>query len=160
MVRNVGHYSFAAVGLILAAALGVLVSCGDSSADGIFTYTPPPESSGADIVSLIPVPMRREYFVNHEFNKAEDLSVVAVYFNGETKPVPVDKIDISILEGEEEVRVDSGVYIFKETGEKIVSLAYAKQKAGYAVWVHSSADADVPSVPSTGDTEIIINIIE
>jgi hypothetical protein len=144
---------------MLAAALGTLVSCGNSlTGDGIFSYTAP--QSAGDIVSLMPVPIRREYFVNHEFKKAEDLSVIGVYFNGETKPIPVDKIDISIVEGEEEVRVDSDVYMFRETGEKFVNLAYAKHKTGYAVWVRSSADTEVPPVSSTGDTEIIINVIE
>jgi hypothetical protein len=157
MVRNVGHYASALIAaLILAAGL---VSCGnDFAGDGIFSYTAPPSS--LDIVSLIPVPIRWEYFVNHEFKKAEDLSVAAVYFNGETKPVSVDEVDISIVEGEEVIHLDSDVYMFRETGEKIINLVYAKHKTGYAVWVRSPAGEEVPSVPSTGDTEIIINVIE
>jgi hypothetical protein len=153
MLRYAGHW-----GLALGAALGALVSCGSGiTGDGIFKYTAP--ESSADIVSLIPIPIRREYFVNHEFNRARDLSVVAVLFNGETRPVPADEIDIRILEGEEEIRLDSEVYIFKKTGEKIISLVWAKQKTGYAVWVRSPAEAGEPSVPGTGDTEIIINVI-
>jgi hypothetical protein len=150
--------------LILAAALGILASCEGVSGDGVFSYSVP--QSESDISSLIPVPIRREYFVNSEFKKDEDLSVIAVYPNGETEPIPVERIDVSIVEGEEEVHLGPYTYIFTETGEKIVNLAYAKQKARYAVWVRNPSNDDPPytpndpTLPSQGGTVIIINIIE
>ena len=159
MFRYTGHYTLV-ITLVLA-ALGVL-SCEKASGDGMFNYSVP--QSESDISSLIPVPIRREYFVNSEFKKAEDLSVIAVYPNGETEPVPVDKIDISIVEGEVEVHLGLYSYTFTEVGEKIVNLAYAKQKARYAVWVRTPTSDDLPdnSDPDLdqGGTVIIINVIE
>jgi hypothetical protein len=146
------------VALILAAAL---VSCENASGDGMFSYSVP--QSDSDISSLIPVPIRREYYINSEFKKTEDLSVIAVYPNGETEPIPVEKIDVSIVEGEEEIHLGSYTYVFKQLGEKIVNLAYAKQKARYAVWVRNPTSEDSPDdsdTPNEGGTIIIINIIE
>jgi uncharacterized protein YkuJ len=100
------------------------------------------------------------------FNKFDDLSVIAVYPNGETEPISVDKIDVSILEDEEEIHLGLGAYsvtyTFETTGEKIVNLEYAKQKARYAVWVRNPTDEDRPddSGPDEGGTIIIINVIE
>jgi hypothetical protein len=151
--------------LILAAALGVFVSCENASGDGLFNYSVP--GSESDISSLIPVPIRREYFVKSEFKRFEDLSVIAVYPNGETEPVSVEKIDVSIVEGEEEIHLGVGAYsvtyVFEEVGEKLVNLEYAKQKARYAVWVinptNDDPDKSTPD-PGEGDTIIIINVIE
>jgi hypothetical protein len=152
------------VTLIFAAGLGVF-SCEGVSGDGVFNYSVPQNES--DISSLIPVPIRREYFVKSEFNKFNDLSVIAVYPNGETEPVSVEKIDVSIVEGEQEVHLGMGAYsvtyIFEETGEKIVNLEYAKQKARYAVWVRNPTNDDLPNgstSPDQGGTVIIINVIE
>jgi hypothetical protein len=163
MFRYAGHF---VVTLILAAALGVFVSCGNASGDGVFSYSVP--QSESDISSLIPVPIRREYFVKSVFNKFDDLSVIAVYPNGDTEPVSVDKIDMSIVEGEEEIHLGMGeysvTYTFTEAGEKIVNLEYAKQKARYAVWVRNPTNDDLPNNPTPnpdeGGTVIIINIIE
>jgi hypothetical protein len=151
------------VTLILAAALGVLVSCENASGDGVFNYSVP--ESESDISSLIPVPIRREYFVKSVFNKFDDLSVIAVYPNGETEPISVDKIDVSIVEGEEEIHLGLGAYsvtyTFETVGEKIVNLEYAKQKARYAVWVRNPTSEDRPDDGSDeGGTIIIINVIE
>jgi hypothetical protein len=141
-------------------ALGFFVSCENASGDGVFNYSVP--QSESDISSLIPVPIRREYYINSEFNKTEDLSVIAVYPNGETEPIPVERIDVSIVEGEEEIHLGPYIYVFKELGEKIVNLAYAKQKARYAVWVRNPTTDDPPdnSTPDQGGTIIIINVIE
>jgi hypothetical protein len=152
--------------LILAAAPGVFVSCENASGDGMFNYNVP--QSESDISSLIPVPIRREYFVKSEFNRVNDLSVIAVYPNGETEPVSVDKIDMSIVEGEKEIPLGVGAqsvtYVFEKVGEKIVNLTYAKQKARYAVWVRNPANNDPPGNPLPGQdqgvTVIIINVIE
>jgi hypothetical protein len=158
MFRYAGHYTLV-VTLVLA-ALGVFASCENASGDGIFGYSVP--QSESDISSLIPVPIRREYYINSEFKKAEDLSVIAVYPNGETEPIPVDRIDVSIVEGEEEIHLGPYTYVFKELGEKIVNLSYAKQKARYAVWVRNPTSDDRPddSGPDEGGTVIIINVIE
>jgi hypothetical protein len=146
-------------------APGVLMSCENASGDGVFSYSVP--ESESDISSLIPVPIRREYFVKSVFNKFDDLSVIAVYPNGETEPISVEKIDVSIVEGEEEIHLGVGAYsvtyTFMETGEKIVNLEYAKQKARYMVWVRNPTndDPDDPALsPGEGDTVIIINVIE
>jgi hypothetical protein len=165
MLRYAGRTAAFAVALIVAAGSGVFVSCGSSlSGDGIFNYTLPPDG---DIATLIPVPIRREYLVKSEFNKFNDLSVMAVYSNGETAPVSVEKIAISIGEGEKETHLGTGlysaIYVFEEAGEKIVNLEYAKQKARYAVWVRGSAsDAPDSSFPGSngGGTVIIIDVIE
>jgi hypothetical protein len=149
--------------LVLVTALGVL-SCEGASGDGVFSYSVP--QSESDISSLIPVPIRREYFVKSVFNKFDDLSVIAVYPNGETEPISVDKIDVSIMEDEEEIHLGLGAYsvtyTFETVGEKIVNLEYAKQKARYAVWVRNPTDEDRPddSGPDEGGTIIIINVIE
>jgi hypothetical protein len=164
MFRYAGH-TFV-VTLILAAALGVFASCESASGDGVFSYSVP--QSESDISSLIPVPIRREYFVKSEFNRFEDLSVIAVYPNGETEPVSVDKIAVSIVEGEEEIHLGTGeysvAYVFEEVGEKIVNLAYAKQKARYAVWVRNPTNDELPNNTTPGSNEggtvIIINVIE
>jgi hypothetical protein len=160
MFRCAGHYT-AAVALILAAALGVLVSCENASGDGIFNYSVPQAES--DVTSLIPIPIRREYFIKSVFNKFDDLSVVAVYLGGDTEPVPVDRIDVSIIDGEEEIHLGAEPYIFEQIGEKIVNLEYAKQKARYAVWVHNPTSGESPdnSDPNKdAGTLIIINVIE
>jgi hypothetical protein len=150
--------------LILATVPGVFVSCENASGDGLFSYSVP--QSESDISSLIPVPIRWQYFIKSEFDRFNDLSVIAVYPNGETEPVSVEKIDVSILEGEEVIHLGVGAqsvtYIFEKVGEKTVNLEYAKQKARYTVLVRNPTSNDPPgnTVPDLGGTVIIINIIE
>lgn len=161
MFRYAGRFML--VVTVLYAVIGGLVSCDNAYSDGVFNYTVP--ESDSDISSLIPVPIRREYYVNSEFNKEDDLSVIAVYPNGETESIPVSRISVSIVEGDQEIPVGPSyaAYIFTDTGEKIVALSYAKQRARYAVWVREPG-TDIPGTPTTpdtgdGGTVIIINII-
>jgi hypothetical protein len=156
MFRYAGRYMLVVTFLYM--VIAGLVSCDNVYSDGVFNYTVP--ESESDISSLIPIPIRREYFVNSEFKKEDDLSVIAVYPNGETEPIPVSRISVSIVEGDQEM--PSTAYIFKNTGEKIVALSYARQRARYAVWVREpTTDTPTPTTPDTGDggTVIIINII-
>ncbi|MDR0598027.1 MAG: hypothetical protein LBG14_05925 [Treponema sp.] len=167
MFGYAGRTAVFAAALIVAAGSGVFVSCGSSlTGDGIFNYALPPQSE--DVATLIPVPVKREYPVKSEFNRFKDLSVMAVHSNGETTPVPIEKVDIRIGEGGEETHLGTGAsslaYVFEDVGEKIVNLEYAKQKARYAVWVRGSANDD-PGGGSSGSNGgggavIIINVIE
>jgi hypothetical protein len=164
MFRYAGRTVAFAAALIVAVGSGVLVSCGGSSVgDGIFSYARPPSSG--DITTLIPVPIRREYLISGEFKRDTDLSVMAVYANGETMSVSVGKIDISIGEGAAETHLGTGgTYTFEEAVDKIVNLEYAKQTARYAVWVRGSINddpgSDSPGSNGGGGTAIIINVIE
>jgi hypothetical protein len=162
MIRHAGRTTRFTLAIAAAAALlGVFASCEGGYSDGLFNYSIP--ESDSDISSLIPVPIRREYFVNSEFNKREDLAVWAVFPNGETELLSVDKVDVSIVEGGEEIHLGQYTYVFTQVGERLVNLYYAKQKARYAVQVinRSSTDPSNPSLPDDGGgtTVIIINII-
>ncbi|MDR2177180.1 MAG: hypothetical protein LBP20_03955 [Treponema sp.] len=129
----------------------ILVSCGNIAGDGIFNYAVPPDR--AAVSALIPVPIRRQYAVGAGFNKNRDLSVLAVYYNGETEFVPIKDVTIGIEENPGEVYAAPDTYIFDTPGEKVVNVIYANRRAYYAVWVGSPG-----SGAGSGDTSIEIII--
>ncbi|GHT75106.1 hypothetical protein FACS1894124_5990 [Spirochaetia bacterium] len=129
MARRTDRYSIFST-VILTAVFSIL-SCSNT---GIFS----PIDTGKEAVSsLLPVPVRREYLAKKTvFNKATDLSVMAVYPDGSIRNIPIGETTVTIKE-DDTLYLAADTYPFTESGEKIVTVSYGGKFAQYAVMVLS-----------------------
>ncbi|MHB9293946.1 hypothetical protein Holit_03065 [Hollandina sp. SP2] len=109
-------------------------------------------------LSLILVPVHREYPESSSFAKTEDhLGVFVVDSQGSTQKVPLNETQVTL---EDTVLVDEEPYVFTSPGEKTVSVSYGDLHAQYTIIVRSgTASADDTSSTPSGGTSIAIDII-
>jgi hypothetical protein len=135
-----------------------LMGCAAAGNSTIFTIEESTETALISrAVSLIPVPVHREYHEASIFAKTEEhLSVFAVYRNGNTQKLSLDEIEIML---EQTLLSSDTPHVFKSPGEKEVALSYGTLSAQYTIIVRSSTEhPGSPSSPSPGDTTIAIDI--
>jgi hypothetical protein len=75
------------------------------------------------------VPYRVVYDLNHLFNRQSDLAVFTSSSQGELKPVPLDKVKISIAEDPDNADAQTFItpdefYQLEKVGRKIVTIKY------------------------------------
>jgi hypothetical protein len=136
-----------------------LMGCAVGSGSLFVIEEVPEDALISPVVSLIPVPVHREYHEAATFAKTEDhLGVFAVYYNGNTQKFPLDKIAIML---EQTLITSTEPHAFKGPGEKEVTLTYQNLSAQYTIIVRSSTEnpgATTPATPGSGDTSLIIDI--
>ncbi|MDR1301870.1 MAG: hypothetical protein LBK43_05310 [Treponema sp.] len=137
-----------------------LIGCSAAGSGSLFVIEAVPEEAlVSPIVSLIPVPVHREYHEAATFAKTEEhLGVFAVYHNGNTQKFPLDKIAIML---EQTLITSTEPHAFNGTGEKEVTLTYQNLSAQYTIIVRSDTEtpgAVSPSTPGGGDTSLVIDI--
>jgi hypothetical protein len=111
-------------------------------------------------VSLLPVPVRREYRLEDDaIAKTDDhLGVFLVHPNGNTQKLPLEHVELFVNEDP----VTHEPYSFPSSGEKTVTVQYGEQAAQYTVIVRSASDPGVaPEYPvsSSGGTSIEMEIV-
>jgi hypothetical protein len=133
------------------------MGCSAAGTSSLFVIEEVPEDALiSQIVSLIPVPVHREYHEASTFAKTEDhLSVFAVYTNGSTQKLSLDNIEIML---EQTLITSDEPHTFKSPGEKELTLSYGPLNTQYTIIVRSSGEDPGGPKPPQGDTSLIIDI--
>ena len=86
---------------------------------------------------LLAIPQRMVYDLGDEFKRETDLSVFVSY-SGNLQPVPIDIVNIKIIEdvdSPEDTIIINGIYPMRAPGRKIVFVSYDSLSAKYSIEV-------------------------
>ncbi|MDR0759199.1 MAG: bacterial Ig-like domain-containing protein [Treponema sp.] len=149
--------AFSIIATIIAAALASFGSCDADSATFVF------DRGASDlvldqVVSLQVFPVRQGYLLGDEIAKTEDhLRVFAVYYNGNTREIPLDNTIVTLQDGEyPPITLTEVAHTFITPGEKTVTVRYGDREAKCTILVLSNAPVLTPGPSPEGGTSIEI----